>query len=165
MIRYRFSSILLVSLALLVCTIVGVVSCSKVDTTYTAQFKGSWVVKDSCSGFAIQKFDIATGSTNYTLNISYRIGRNSYVSALGAVDDSCQRVITLQGITNSTADKDFFSIGTQAFTDKCGNNYTTNGSGKIKRAVLPNERDTLYMNLVTATTGSVTSCTFRGYIQ
>ena len=164
MLKFNLKSIIFVTGIAALTTIVGVLSCNKVDTTYTAQFSGSWRVdNDICSGFDIEKFDITTGSTDYSLNVSYRIGKNHGGTGYGTPDDTCQRIVTMKGVTNSTADKDYFSIASQTFIDRCGKNYTVQGSANIKRAVLPYERDTLYVNLVTTSDGYYTSCTQRGY--
>ena len=159
--KFNFKWVLFVFIIALITT---VVSCSKVDTTYTAPFSGTWIVdSDKYSGFDIEKFDISTGSTDYSVNVSYRVGHNSNIGGRGTPDDSCQRIITIKGISNSTTDKDYFSISGQTFTDRCGNNYTVNGSCWVRRPVLPNEHDTLYMNMVTAGIGTIKSYTLRGY--
>lgn len=162
MFKRNYKAITLAALLLAGGVVFSVVSCKKkVDTTNYSQFIGDWKISDNCSGFQTPQISIAAGDNSYSLKLTYKMGHLAAPS--GTNYDSCQREVTLDGVVNSTAARNYFSMGNQQVTDRCGNNYTVSGGAYIRPAVLPNEHDTLIITMVTNTTGSSTACEFHGY--
>ena len=161
-----------VSLALAVAgaAAVSIVSCSKkVDTASYEQFLGNWAINDICSPYKIPEILVDKGQNSYSMNVTYKMGYLSpYVTA---TRDSCQRQVTVIGMSNSNAAKNYFSIGNQVVTDNCGHNYTISGGAYLRIADgIANdgvtsvvEVDTLDITIVTTTTGGSSACTYHGY--
>lgn len=163
MLKFTFRNIMMATL-FAGTAVFGVLSCSKkVDTANYAKFIGKWRISDNCSGFNTPEIKIAAGGNSYDMNVTYKMGWLNPV--FGANYDSCQREITVKGVVNSNAAKDYFSIGNQVVTDECGNVYSISGGANIKPAVKDNERDTLYITIVTTTTGGSSACSYRGYLN
>ncbi len=91
-----------------------------------------------------QSFTISSGSNNFSLNMTYRIGKG----------DTCYRDVTLKGTVSSNAMNNF-SIANQTFTDRCGKTYTISGGGSLIN-------DTLIVTTVSASSEGTSACTFRG---
>ncbi|WP_133162440.1 hypothetical protein [Flavipsychrobacter stenotrophus] len=161
MLKFTFRNIMAATLIAGAATL-GVLSCTKkVDTANYAKFLGDWKITDNCSGFNISHIDIAASSNSYDVNVTYKMGWLN--PTFGANYDSCQREVTIKGVVNSNAAKDYFSIGNQVVTDNCGNVYTISGGAYIKPAI-DQSRDTLMITIVTTTTGGSSACSYKGLL-
>ena len=140
----------------------GVLSCTKkVDTANYAKFLGDWKITDNCSGFNISTIKIGASTNSYDVNVTYKMGWLN--PTFGTNYDSCQREVTVKGVINSNAAKDFFSRDNQVVTDACGNVYSISGGAYIKPAI-DFSRDTLMITIVTTTTGGSSACNYKGLL-
>lgn len=89
-------------------------------------------------------FNLTKGPSNYTLYMKYKIG-----------DDTCAQEVKLLGTISSNTIKDNFSVGTQSFVDKCGNNYSISGAGSLVG-------DSIFITTLTSSTAGTNACTFKG---
>ncbi len=160
MFKFNFKAVTIVAALAIGVTSAGVLSCSKTtDTSSYATFIGDWNIKDTCSAFNIPQIKISAGDHSYSLKVTYKMG---YLNPSGLTGyDSCQREVTVDGIVNSNAAGDYFSIGNQVVTDKCGNNYTISGGANIKHDPNGAFKDSLIITLLTTTTGGSSACTYR----
>ena len=142
MLKFNAKSILLVVAVTLLATVITI-SCSKSKDSATAPFLGKWTGV-GCGG-GTTTFTFSTGPTNYSMYLAYVVGT-----------DTCAQNVTLLGSVSSDAASNF-SMETQRYVDKCGNNFSLSGGGTI-------EGDSIFVTIYTQSSlnPTPTACTFRG---
>ena len=138
--KFNFRAALVVAILLLT-TAFFVDSCTKTSDSAVSQFVGTW----TGTGCYSTTYTISTGPTNYSMYLGLSIG-----------SDTCLQTISMLGSVSSDA-ATIFSMETQHFVDKCGNNYSISGGGSIVG-------DSIFITTYTQSSISATptACTFKG---